>query len=149
MDHVCAGIRFFTGLALSKSQVGWRVGKQACYTWVFSTMLHVLFRCGVSRSKSEAQAILGEKFEGIGVTDDYRAYESLFIQHQLCWAHLLRKSIKLMLQYPNELCYREFFEKLYAIYQQGVRWQKDQRLSVGRPQKGVKLNLGHSGEVLL
>jgi transposase len=40
-----------------------------------------------------------------------------------------------MLQHPNEVCYRDFFEQLYAIYQEGVRWQKDQRLSVGRPQK--------------
>jgi transposase len=122
-------------LVIYVDETGWQVGKQACYTWAFSTLLHVFFRCGVSRSKSEAQAILGEKFGGIGVTDDYRAYESLFSQHQLCWAHLLRKAIKLMLQHPKDVCYRDFFEQLYAIYQEGVRWQKDQRLSVGRPQK--------------
>ena len=52
-----------------------------------------LFRCGVSRGKAEAQAIVGEQFAGSGVTDDYGAYQSLFSVHQLCWAHLLRKAV--------------------------------------------------------
>jgi Transposase IS66 family len=47
----------------------------------------------------------------------------------------LRKAIKLMLQYPNELHYRQFFDELYDLYQQAVRWQQDQRLTVGRGQK--------------
>jgi transposase len=58
-----------------------------------------------------------------------------FNEHQLCWAHLLRKAIKLMLQHPTESQYREFFHKLYGLYQQAVRWQKDQRLSRSRAQK--------------
>ena len=135
-------------------ETGWKVGKKACYTWAFSTVQHVLFRCGVSRSKSEAQAVLCERFAGIGVTDDYGAYKSLFTQHQLCWAHLLRKAIKLMLQNPTELVYREFLDDLYDLYQRSVRWQKDQRLSVGRPQKVEDLKAlilelcSRSGEVL-
>ena len=64
-------------------ETGWKVGKKSCYTWVFSTGMHVLFRCGVTRKKSEATAVLGEFFNGIGVTDDYAAYKSLFSQHQL------------------------------------------------------------------
>jgi transposase len=116
-------------------ETGWKVGKKACYSWAFSTMQYVLFRCGVSRSKSEAQAVLGEEFKGIGVTDDYAAYQSMFTEHQLCWAHLLRKAIKLMLQNPTESVYREFLDDLYDLYQESVRWQKDQRLSVGRPAK--------------
>lgn len=111
------------------------MGKQTCYTWVFSTALHVLFRCGVGRGKVEAQAILGEQFSGIGVSDDYAASKYLFSEHQLCWAHLLRKAIKLMLQHPNERHYRQFFDDLYELYQQTVRWQKDKRLTVGRGQK--------------
>jgi transposase len=126
-------------LVIYIDETGWQVGKRACYTWAFSSVMHVLFRCGVGRGKAEAQAIVGELFPGIGVTDDYRAYEYLFDEHQLCWAHLLRKAIKLMLQEPNETSYAEFFRTLYAIYQQAVRWQKDQRLSVGRGQKRADL----------
>jgi transposase len=113
----------------------WQVGKQSCYTWAFSSVLHVLFRCGVGRGKAEAQAIVSAAFGGIGVSDGYGAYKHLFAEHQLCWAHLLRKAIKLMLQHPTELSYRQFFDHLYAIYQQAVRWQKDKRLTVGRGQK--------------
>ena len=85
-----------------------RPGLQSCYTWAFSTAMHVLFRCGVGRGKAEAQKIIGEKFRGIGVTDDYGAYKYLFNQHQLCWAHLLRKAIKLMLQHPDKQEYKDF-----------------------------------------
>jgi hypothetical protein len=59
----------------------------------------------------------------------------LFSEHQLCWADLLRKAIKLMLQHPTEPAYRQFLDDLYDLYQQAVRWQQDKRLSVGREQK--------------
>ncbi len=120
-------------------ETGWKVGKQSCYTWAFSTAMHVLFRCGVGRGKAEAQKILGEKFRGIGVTDDYGAYKYLFNQHQLCWAHLLRKAIKLMLQHPARQEYKDFLDELYDIYQQAVRFQKDRRLTVGRKAKSQQL----------
>jgi transposase len=53
--------------------------------------------------------------------------------------HLLRKAIKLMLQHPDEREYAAFLEELYAIYQQAVRFQRDQRLSVGRTDKVQEL----------
>ncbi|MEL6491237.1 MAG: transposase [Cyanobacteria bacterium J06621_3] len=120
-------------------ETGWKVGSNNCYTWAFSTAMHVLFRCGVGRGKGEAEAILGKSFEGIGVTDDYGAYRALFLEHQLCWAHLLRKAIKLMLQHPDEVAYKQFLDELYAVYQQAIRWQKDQRLTVGRAEKVIVL----------
>jgi len=126
-------------LVIYVDETGWQGGKAACYTWVFSTPMHGLFRCGVGRGKAEAQAILGEQFGGIGVSDDYGAYKYLFSEHQLCWAHLLRKAIKLMLQQSQAGHYRQFFDELYELYQQAVRWQKDKRLSVGRTQKVERL----------
>jgi hypothetical protein len=27
-------------------ETGWKVGEKSCYTWVFSTSMHVLYRCG-------------------------------------------------------------------------------------------------------
>ena len=126
-------------LVLYIDETGWKIGKKSCYTWVFSTVMHVLFRCGVGRGKAEAQAIVGEKFNGIGVSDDYGAYKYLFQQHQLCWAHLLRKAIKLTLQHPDQVEYQAFLEQLYQIYQQAIRFQKDRRLSVGRAAKVKQL----------
>ena len=97
-------------------ETGWKVGKKGCYTWIFSTAAHVLFRCGVSRKKTEATSVLGDFFNGIGVTDDYAAYKNLFSEHQLCWAHLLRKAIKLALQNPDVTEYAEFMDQLCGIY---------------------------------
>jgi len=126
-------------LVIYIDETAWKVGKRACYTWAFSTALYVLFRCGVGRGKAEAEAVLGEGFAGIGVTDDYQAYTHLFQQHQLCWAHLLCKAIKLALQHPDEKQYATFLEALCAIYRQAVRYRNDQRLSVGRPEKVAEL----------
>ena len=120
-------------------ETGWKVGAQSCYTWVFSTALYVLFRCGLSRSKEHASEVLGEQFAGIGVTDDYGAYKHLFNTHQLCWAHLIRKAIQLALRNPDQSAYAEFLDALMAIYRQGVQSQKDRRLSVGREQKAREL----------
>jgi transposase len=120
-------------------ETGWKVGTKSCYTWVFSTTMHVLFRCGVSRAKSEATAVLGESYAGIGVTDDYAAYKSLFTQHQLCWAHLIRKAIKLALQHPDHPEYATFLDELCETYHQALRHQRDARLSVGRAAKAELL----------
>jgi len=116
-------------------ETGWKVGKRSCYTWAFSTMKHVLFRCGVGRGKVEAETILGKLFAGIGVTDDYGAYKKMFTRHQLCWAHLIRKAIKLALQNPDDKHYAKFLEELCDIYQDAVRYRNDRRLSVGRAEK--------------
>jgi hypothetical protein len=116
-------------------ETGWKLGKRSCYTWAFSTTLYVLFRCGVGRGKAEAQAVLGDFFKGIGVTDDYGAYIHLFSKHQLCWAHLIRKAIKLALQYPDQKHYATFLDTLCDIYHLAVRYQNDSRLGVGRAQK--------------
>lgn len=59
-------------------ETGWKVGKQSCYTWIFSTLTTVLYKCGVGRGKEVLRGVLGEQFDGIGVTDDYSAYQSQF-----------------------------------------------------------------------
>ena len=106
-------------------ETGWKVGDKSCYTWVFSTSLHVLYRCGVSRKKTEATDILGESFAGIGVTDDYAAYQDMFSRRQLCWAHLIRKAIKLALQNPHEPQYAEFLDGLCSIYDDAKQLRDD------------------------
>ena len=62
-----------------------------------------------------------EAFQGIGVSDDYAVYRNRFSKGQKCWAHLLRKAIKLMLSYPDNPRYREFFEELLAVFREGKR----------------------------
>jgi len=121
-----------TAAVLYIDETGWKVGKRACYTWIFTTLSHVVFLCGKGRGGEVLDGILPEGFAGIGVTDNYSGYENRFSKHQKCWAHLLRKIISLMLRFPVKAEYRIFFEQLYDIYRAGVRYQKDQRLTTGR-----------------
>ena len=120
-------------------ETGWKVGKRSCYTWAFSTAMHVMFRCGVGRGKAEAEEVLGQFFAGVGVTDDYAAYKSLFSKHQLCWAHLIRKAIKLALMHPDNKQYATFLDELCNIYQRAVRCRRDGRLRTGRATKAHEL----------
>ena len=119
-------------------ETGWKIGKRSCYTWIFSTLSAVLFKCGVGRGKAVLTEVVGEQFGGIGVTDDYNAYKSQFAQHQLCWAHFLRKAIALSLRNPDNRQYKRFLTQLFLIYHDAVRSSRDGRLSVGR---GAKIRL--------
>jgi len=59
-----------------------------------------------------------------------------FTEAQKCWAHLLRKAIKLTLQDPNNAAYRSFTDRLLEIYREACRVQRDGRLSdAGRARK--------------
>jgi transposase len=120
-------------------ETGWKVGKRSCYTWIFSTLSTVLYKCGVGRGKVVLTEILGEQFDGIGVTDDYSAYQSQFTEHQLCWAHFLRKAIALSLRNPENGQYERFLKSLFAIYYDAVRASRDRRLSTGRQAKVNRL----------
>ena len=120
-------------------ETAWRLGKQACYTWVFGTFADVYYRCGVGRGKEVLTEVLGEKFAGTGVTDDYAAYDTIFTHHQLCWAHFLRKAIELMLRHPTEKKYRHFYLRLLWIYRKAKCYQQDGRLSSGREAKVLEL----------
>lgn len=120
-------------------ETGWKVGKRSCYTWIFSTLSTVLFKCGVGRGKVVLTDVLGERFEGIGVSDDYSAYQSQFSAHQLCWAHFLRKAIALSLRNPDNRQYKRFLKSLFAVYYDAVRFSRDRRLSAGRQSKVDKL----------
>jgi transposase len=89
--------------------------------------------------KAVLTEVLGEQFDGIGVTDDYSAYHSQFTEHQFCWAHFLRKAIVLSLRNPNNRQYKRFLSSLFSIYYDAVRFSRDRRLSAGRQAKVDKL----------
>ncbi len=99
--------------------------------WAFlSEKARVLFY-GVHKDADTLAKILDpQTFGGVLISDDAAVYAN-FSQSQKCWAHLLRKAIKLTLQEPANAAYREFTDRLLAIYRQACRVQKDQRLSAG------------------
>jgi hypothetical protein len=164
-DKVCALLGFFQNLTLRKSQAD-ALLKQLSRHWesefeVLCTLLAnslVVHADETSWSINSVWAFLSEKarllffgvpkdgetlkkildpasFAGIFISDDAANYAH-FSSSQKCWAHLLRKAIKLTLQDPQNQEYRDFADKLLEIYRQACRVQRDGRFSdAGRKHK--------------
>jgi len=169
-DKVCALLQFFQELRLRKAQVDTLLHRLArhwqkefdvlCALLAHSLVVHgdetrwslhsawallsekarLLF-FGVHKDADTLQKILDPAtFAGLVISDDAAIYAN-FTQAQKCWAHLLRKAIKLTLQAPNHLAYRVFTDRLLAIYRQACRVQGDGRLGdAGRARKVAALD---------
>lgn len=168
-DKVCLLLNFFQNLRLRKSQVdallnqlsrhwerefdglcallansavvhsdetSWSINS----VWAFlSEQVRVLF-FGVHKDADTLQTILDPAtFAGILISDDAAVYAN-FTHAQKCWAHLLRKAIKLTLLEPANEAYRKFTDRLLEIYRAACRTQRDGRLGdAGRARKVVEL----------
>ena len=109
--------------------------------WAFlSEKVRVLF-FGVHKDAETLRQILDPAtFAGIVISDDAAVYAN-FTQSQKCWAHFLRKAIKLTLMEPSNAEYRQFTDRLLEIYREACRVQRDRRLSAeGRKGKVALLD---------
>jgi len=110
-------------------ETGWKVGSQGCSLWTFASDLHRLFVFGCRKDAATLDSILpADVFEGIGVSDDAAVYRDRFVQGQKCWAHLLRKAIRLKLLYPRRQRYARLLDGLLAIFYDAKRAAADKRL---------------------
>lgn len=78
-----------------------------------------------------------DEFKGIVVSDDAAVYQG-FDRAQKCWAHLIRKAIRLTLLKPNRPRYRRFLDELVDIYRRGKAIAADKRLSEAGRRKRVE-----------
>lgn len=98
----------------------------AGYVWVMASAAteDVVFRCSDSRGKSNAEALAGNDFEAVGITDRYGAYKHVFAsgKHQICWAHLQRNARDLArlecLGPAARNRTTRFYQRLSAMYEQ-------------------------------
>jgi transposase len=67
-------------------------------------------------------------FQGVVVSDDAAVYQG-FSRAQKCWAHLIRKAIRLTLLKPDRRRYRQFLDALLDIYRRGKAIAADKRLN--------------------
>jgi transposase len=109
--------------------------------WAFLSEKARLLFFGVHKDADTLQKILDPAtFAGLVISDDAAIYAN-FTKAQKCWAHLLRKAIKLTLQEPNNPEYRTFTDRLLALYRQACRVQVDGRLGdAGRARKVAALD---------
>jgi transposase len=96
--------------------------------WAFlSENARVLF-FGVHKDAATLKMILdAEVFKGILISDDAAVYAN-FTNAQKCWAHLIRKAIKLALQDQENTEYARLRDRLLEIYRSACRVQGDEQL---------------------
>jgi transposase len=164
-DKVCMLLNFFQNLRLRKSQVDallyqlsrhWEHEFEALCTllahslvvhadetswslnsvWAFLSEKARVLLFGVPKDAETLKQILDPAtFAGLVISDDAAVYEN-FSESQKCWAHLLRKAIKLTLHDQENALYRAFTDRLFEIYREACRVQRDQRLgAAGRAAK--------------
>jgi hypothetical protein len=169
-DKACELLRFFQNLPMKKGQVDsllnrlsrhWEQQFEVLCTLVANSL--VVHADETRWSINSVWAILSEKarillfgvhkdaetlekildptsFEGV-VISDHAAVYGQFSKTQKCWAHLLRKAIKLTLQAPDNAEYRNFADRLWEIYREARRVQRDGRLGDdGRAGKVAELD---------
>src|SRR6266853_131331 len=124
-------------LVVHADETGWSVNS----VWAFVSEQARVLLFGVHKDADTLRMILDPlSFAGILFSDDASVYEN-FSAAQKCWAHLLRKAIKLTLQDPSHVDYRTFTDRLLEIYRAACRVQRDQRFNdAGRAAQVVALD---------
>jgi transposase len=122
-------------------ETGWKVGNEGCSLWTFASAGQRVFLFGCHKDAATLDTILPpEVFRGIGVSDDAAVYRDRFDAAQKCWAHLLRKAIRLALLYPRKKKYQRFLDGLLGLYRDAKRVAQDGRLAeAGRQQRVAEL----------
>jgi transposase len=122
-------------------ETGWKIGNEACSLWAFASKLQRVFVFGCRKDAETLDTLLPpDKFKGIGVSDNASVYQDRFQQGQKCWAHLLRKAIKLALLHPEQERYQRFLDQLLHLYGAAKRAAADGRLGeAGRRQRVAEL----------
>jgi transposase len=119
-------------------ETGWKIGSQGCSLWTFASDLQRIFLFGCHKDAATLDTILPpDVFDGIGVSDDAAVYRRRFLRAQKCWAHLLRKAIRLALLYPRKKSYQRFLDRLLTVYRDAKRAAADQRLGAAGRNKRV------------
>ncbi len=126
-DILCALIAHAAVVYLDET--GWKVGNTDCSLWAFASQWQRLFLFGCRKDDDTLDQILPpDVFDGIGVSDDAAVYRGRFSRAQKCWAHLLRKAIRLALLYPRKKTYQRFLDQLLELYRDAKRAASDGRL---------------------
>jgi transposase len=157
-DKVCLVLGFFTNLSLKKSQIDALLTRLARHwegeferlctlvaqaaivhadetSWSLNSVWALLSEqarvllFGVPKDAATLEKLLDPAtFAGILISDDAAVYGN-FTRAQKCWAHLLRKAIKLTLVAPDNAAYRRLADRLLEIYRAACRVQRDGRLT--------------------
>ena len=99
-------------------ETSWRVEGINHWIWGFFTEKDSYYEIHNTRGKGVPQkALAGSHPQDVLIRDDYGGYTKLPLQHQSCWAHLLRKSHDAAVDPKASVEVIELHEKLKVMYE--------------------------------
>lgn len=105
--------------------------------WAFLNEQVTVAFYGVHKDGQTLACIIDkEVFKGTLVSDDAAVYQG-FDEAQKCWAHLIRKAIKLTLTSPEDPRFRQLTDGLLQIYRHAKRISNDGRMLAATKQSKV------------
>jgi hypothetical protein len=120
-----AGIRRQIGRSavVHADETGWRENGQNGSVWSFSTPEARYFtRAG--RNKEVVGEVLGDRFDGVLVSDFYAGYDHDPGVQQRCWAHLLRDADDLARRHPTDPALAAWVAGLHDLYAQATAFAR-------------------------
>ena len=122
-DRLC--VLLANSAVVHADETGWSLNS----VWALLSEHARVFLFGVPKDAATLWALLPkELFEGVLVSDDAAVYRD-FNTARKCWAHLLRKAIRLTLLQPDSDVYRLFCDGLFELDRKACRLKADRRLS--------------------
>jgi hypothetical protein len=103
-------------------ETGWKLffERLRAFAWSMSTPEgKAVFLVGESRGGGNVPKLLGANYKGVVITDDFGVYKKLR-NHQLCWAHLIRKHRDLAqsteMDAPTKAHHTKAYQALCTLY---------------------------------
>lgn len=104
---------------VNADETGWREDGQNGYVWSFSTPAAQYF-VRDRRTKTVIDEVLGDRFDGVLVSDFYAAYDHYPGVQQRCWAHLLRDADELAARHPTDHALAAWVAGLRDLYHRAL-----------------------------
>jgi transposase len=106
-----------TSAYLHADETGWRVNGKTHWLWCFTNKRVTCYYIDKSRGSPALQRFFGEIFEGVLITDFWRAYNKVSRYRQACFVHFFREIAKVTESNTSDE-WHLFCKKL-------VRWMRD------------------------
>ncbi|CAN5140562.1 IS66-like element ISH10B family transposase [soil metagenome] len=111
-----------TASVLNADETGWHLNGVLVWLWCFCTPRSTYYAIDESRGHAALDKFFAHEFQGVLVTDFWRAYDATARMNQKCWAHLLRE-LRSVEDRPDGARddWSLFAKKLRRIYTDAVR----------------------------
>lgn len=122
---------------LHADETGWRVDGDSHWLWCFTTNQATFYMVDRSRGGPALKKVFQESFDGILVTDFWRAYDAVAArEHQCCLFHLLNELHKVSQKNTSEE-WTEFSKKTKRLIQDALRLRAREDFSPERYQSRI------------